>query len=238
MVAEMAIALRKGRAPLGTEVVVCPPFPLLGFAVDALVGSPIAVGAQNVHPAREGAFTGEVSAMMLKEAGVAYGIVGHSERRQIFGESDAFVGEKLKALLAAGIKPILCVGETLEERESGAQEEVVRRQLHGALEIAAQELEGGEAIKTMAVAYEPVWAIGTGQTASPEQANGMHAFLRELLKDRDPGAAPGIPLLYGGSVNPSNAAELLGQSEIDGVLVGGASLKAESFLAIIHHAAS
>lgn len=218
----------------GGAVVVCPPFPYLDHAVEAAAGSRIGIGAQNVHPAGSGAYTGEVSAAMLKDMGIDRCIVGHSERRNIFGEDDAFIREKLRALLEAEIDPILCVGENLVHRESGHQESVVRRQLDAALE----GMEDDRALR-LCVAYEPVWAIGAGKTATAEQAREMHGFIRGLLQERfDRVVAGAVSILYGGSVNSQNAGELLSQPEVDGVLVGGASLEAESFLAIIEHAVS
>ena len=218
----------------GGSVVVCPPFPYLENAVGAAAGSRIEIGAQNVHPEGSGAYTGEVSAAMLKDMGIDRCIVGHSERRNIFGEDDAFIREKLRALMEAEIDPILCVGENLVERESGHQEIVVRHQLVAALE----GMEDDRALR-LCVAYEPVWAIGTGKTATAGQAREMHGFIRGLLQERFGRVVAGaVSILYGGSVNSQNAGEILSQPEVDGVLVGGASLEAESFLAIIDHAVS
>jgi triosephosphate isomerase len=191
----------------------------------------VALGAQNVHPEEHGAFTGEVSATMLSGAGCRYVIVGHSERRQIFNESDAFVGEKVMQVMKHGMVPILCVGESLEERDSDVAETVVGRQLDGGL--IGVSLKHGN---TLVVAYEPVWAIGTGRTATPEQAQAMHAFIREKLDARF-GAEERVLILYGGSVKPDNAAELFAQSDIDGGLIGGASLDAEAFAVIVRAAA-
>ena len=196
---------------------VCPPFPSLSAAVQALAGTDIAVAAQNVHWEVEGAFTGEVSAPMLFELGVYGAIVGHSERRQLFGETDEGVARRAAAALEAGLWVIACVGETEAEREAGETEEVLRRQ--------AAVLEAHE---QLVLAYEPVWAIGTGKTATPEQAQEAHAFLRGLID---------VPILYGGSVKPDNAAELLAQPDVDGALVGGASLEVDSFAAICKAAA-
>ncbi len=201
----------------GVDVAVCPPFVSLGAAVQALAGTDIAVAAQNVHWEMEGAFTGEVSAPMLFELGVYGAIVGHSERRQLFGETDEGVASRVRAALEAGLWVIACVGETEAERERGETEAVLRRQ--------ASVLDAHE---QLVLAYEPVWAIGTGRTASPEQAQEAHAFLRGLLD---------VPILYGGSVKPENAAELLGQPDVDGALVGGASLDVDSFAAIVEAAA-
>lgn len=195
--------------------------------VQALVqGSSIALAAQDVSQHEKGAYTGEVSADMLKEFDVRYTLVGHSERRQYHGETDAVVAAKVQAALAKGITPIVCVGETLEEREAGKTEEVVKRQLAAVI----QQL--GHCISEVVVAYEPVWAIGTGKTATPEQAQAVHAVLRAQLAAATEHAAR-VPLLYGGSMNAANAAQLLAQPDIDGGLVGGASLKAADFLQII-----
>jgi triosephosphate isomerase (TIM) len=201
----------------GVDVAVCPPFPSLSAAVQALAGTDIAVAAQNVHWEVEGAFTGEVSAPMLFELGVYGAIVGHSERRQLFGETDEGVARRAGAALEAGLWVIACVGETEAEREAGQTEEVLRRQ--------ASVLQAHE---QLVVAYEPVWAIGTGKTATPEQAQEAHAFLHGLID---------VPVLYGGSVKPENAAELLAQPDVDGALVGGASLEVDSFAAICKAAA-
>jgi triosephosphate isomerase (TIM) len=207
----------------GRAIAVCVPYPYLAQAQAALAGTAVAWGAQNVseHPA--GAFTGEVAASMLVDFGCRYVLVGHSERRQIFGDTDAGVAAKAKAALAAGLTPIACVGETLAEREAGATEAVVLRQLDAVLAAV-----GGEA-KRLVVAYEPVWAIGTGRTATTEQAQAVHATLRARLGEA--GAAD-VPLLYGGSVKADNAGALFAMPDIDGGLIGGASLKAGEFLAI------
>ena len=208
------------------HVALCVPAIYLAQVGASLATSRVDLGAQDVSGHAEGAFTGEVSARMLRELGTRYVIVGHSERRQYHGETDIVVAEKTKQALAAGITPIVCVGETLAQRESGSAEEVVKRQL------AAVIHTNGHCISEIVVAYEPVWAIGTGKTASPEQAQQMHAVLRAQLKAAT--AQPTrIKILYGGSMNAANAAQLLGQPDIDGGLVGGASLKAADFLAII-----
>ena len=204
------------RPPDGVEAVICPAFP----ALDAVVESGEATFAQNVHWAAEGAFTGEVSAPMLQELGVVGAIVGHSERRQYFGETDETVARRTAEALEHGLRVIACVGESLEERESGGMNLVLRVQVE-AIGDAAAGREG------LVIAYEPVWAIGTGRTATPEQARDAHAFIKGLLD---------VPVLYGGSVKPENAAELLAQEGIDGALVGGASLDVESFTAICHAA--
>jgi triosephosphate isomerase len=201
----------------GVDVAVCPPYVSLSAAVQALAGTDVAVAAQNVHWEVEGAFTGEVSAPMLFELGVYGAIVGHSERRQLFGETDEAVARRATAALEAGLWVIACVGETEAEREAGQTEEVLRRQ--------ASVLQAHE---QLVLAYEPVWAIGTGKTATPDQAQAAHAFLRGLID---------VPILYGGSVKPDNAAELLSQPDVDGALVGGASLEIDSFTAICRAAA-
>jgi triosephosphate isomerase (TIM) len=210
---EFCRALRDALADLdGVDVAVCPPFTSLVPAVQALAGTEIAVAAQNVHWEPEGAYTGEISAPMLLELGVYGAIVGHSERRQYFGETDESVGRRAAAALEAGLSVIACVGELEEERERGETEAVLRRQLATL-----------EAHDNLVVAYEPVWAIGTGKTATPELAQEAHAFVKSLLD---------VPVLYGGSVKPDNAAELLVQPDVDGALVGGASLEVDSFVAI------
>jgi triosephosphate isomerase len=206
---------------------VCVPFPYLAQARAVLAGSKAAWGGQNVSQHPKGAFTGEVSAGMLREFGCRYVIVGHSERRQLFGEDDATVALKAAAVLAAGMTPIVCVGETLAERERGVTEETVGRQLG-----AVADRLGTQGLKASVLAYEPVWAIGTGKTATPDQAQAVHAYLRSVLAARDKSVAASMPILYGGSVKAANAAELFGMQDVDGGLIGGASLVAEEFLAI------
>ena len=208
------------------NVAVCAPAPYLAQLQVLLANSAIALGAQDVSAHESGAYTGEVSVAMLKEFGVRYAIVGHSERRQYHGETDAAVAAKAQRALAGGITPIVCVGETLAEREAGKTEEVVKRQL------AAVIHANGHCISEIVVAYEPVWAIGTGKTASPEQAQQVHAVLRAQLRAASD-HADRIAILYGGSMNAANAAQLLAQPDIDGGLIGGASLKAPDFLTII-----
>lgn len=208
------------------QVAVCPPFISLAAVGEALGGSSVRLGAQQMHEAESGAYTGEISAAMLRSVGCDYVILGHSERRAYFGETDAGVNAKTKAALAAGLVPIVCVGETLEERKSGEVETVVGRQLRGAL--GSVELRGSNVV----VAYEPVWAIGTGEVATPEQAQAVHAFIREELAALD-GDASGTTILYGGSMKPGNADDLLAQKDVDGGLIGGASLKAESFAELV-----
>jgi triosephosphate isomerase len=222
--------LLEGVNQAACDIAVCVPAPYLA-GVGALVkGTAIAVGAQDVSAHEAGAYTGEVSAGMLRDLAVRYVIVGHSERRQYHGETDAVVANKVQKALAAGIIPIVCVGETLSEREAGQTEEVVKRQL------AAVIHTNGHCISEIVVAYEPVWAIGTGKTASPEQAQHVHAVLRAQLHAASEQSGR-VQILYGGSMNAANAAELMAQTDIDGGLVGGASLKAPDFLAIIAAAA-
>jgi triosephosphate isomerase len=206
---------------------VCVPFPYLAQAQSLLSGTTIAWGAQNVSQHAKGAFTGEVSAMMLKDFGCSYVIVGHSERRALFGDDDATVAAKFQAALAAGLTPILCVGETLNERHSGLTEQIVARQLDCVLDAA-----GVAAFARAVVAYEPVWAIGTGKTATPQEAQAVHQFIRQRISARDKAVADKLPILYGGSVKAANAAQLLSLPDIDGGLIGGASLIAEEFVAI------
>ena len=215
----------------GTDVkaAVCAPFTDLETLVEAFKGTGIGVGAQNVHFADEGAYTGEISVAMLEEIGVDYCIVGHSERRQYFAETDETVNLKLKKLLAGSIQPIMCVGESLEQRDSGELFDFVRSQLVGGLDgISAEDM------RRVVIAYEPIWAIGTGRTASPEQAEEMCAFIRQVLIDLyDEDTADEVILQYGGSVKPANATEIMNMDEIDGALVGGASLKPADLMAII-----
>jgi triosephosphate isomerase len=214
------------------DVAICPAFVCLHAVRDAIQGSTMALGAQNIHWEKSGAFTGEISGAMLKACGVEYAIIGHSERRQYFGETDETVNKRLKAALAAGLKPIVCVGETLGERESGVTEKVVQRQVEGAL----QGLTAADLV-TMTMAYEPVWAIGTGKTATPDQAQDVHAFIRKLLRGKlGAGMADACRIQYGGSVNAANAKTLMGQPDIDGALVGGASLKTADFATIVQAA--
>lgn len=219
-------ALLAGSANWQCQVAVCVPAPYLAQVQRLVAGSGIELGAQDVSQHVAGAFTGEVSADMLKDFGTRYCLVGHSERRQYHGETDAVVAAKAQRALAAGITPVVCVGETLAEREAGRTEEVVKRQLAAAIHTI------GHCISEIVVAYEPVWAIGTGKTASPEEAQQVHAVLRGQLRAATP-QADRMQILYGGSMNAANAAQLLAQPDIDGGLVGGASLKAADFLSII-----
>jgi triosephosphate isomerase len=213
------------------EVAIVPPFTALWAAGAELTGSRIGLGAQDVFWETQGAFTGQVSAPMLVDAGCRYVLVGHSERRQFFGDTDEAVQKKTRAALAAGLHPVVCVGETLPERESGRTLDVVGRQVRAAL----SGLDASQ-IGRLTVAYEPVWAIGTGKTASSAQAQEVHAALRAILRELAPAAADSIRILYGGSVKPDNASELLSQPDVDGALVGGASLKALDFAGIIQGA--
>ncbi len=220
--------IKEGAAQVAAvELAVFPPFVYLGLVEQQLTGSAIAWGTQNLSEHASGAFTGEVAGAMLNDFHCAYVIVGHSERRTLYGESDAVVARKFAAARKAGIKPVLCVGETLEERDQGVTESVVERQLNAVL-----ELEGIEAFKDAVIAYEPVWAIGTGRTATPQQAQDVHAFIRAKLAERSPEVAAKTRILYGGSMKAANAPELLAMADIDGGLIGGASLEAKEFLAI------
>ncbi|MCK5325945.1 MAG: triose-phosphate isomerase [Woeseiaceae bacterium] len=208
-------------------LLVCPPYPYLASVASQLHGSRVQLGAQNVAEHESGAYTGEVAGAMLRDIGCAFAIVGHSERRSQYGESSSQVAAKFAAALAAGLTPILCVGETLQERESGSTESVINEQLNVAL-----DLNGIAAFGSAVVAYEPVWAIGTGMTATPEQAQDVHRHIRGVLAEHDSAVAEGVQILYGGSVKGDNAAGLFGMPDIDGGLIGGASLKAADFLAI------
>ena len=212
----------------GVDVAICPPFTALTAMVDSTRGSRVQVFAQTMHQAEYGAFTGEVSAAMLSELDVHGVILGHSERREYFAETDKALALKVPAALAAGLAPILCVGETESERDAGDTERKLRHQVQeGLAKVAAEQLPA------VAIAYEPIWAIGTGKVAEPEQAQEAAAFIRALIAGRAPEQAPSVRILYGGSVKPENAAELLGLPDIDGALVGGASLDAEGFATII-----
>jgi triosephosphate isomerase len=223
-----AVALKVG-GKSAVEVAVCPPSLYLDPIVQAVKGSAVGVGAQNCYHESKGAFTGEISPQMVRDIGCTYVILGHSERRQIFKESNQDVNRKLLAALGAGLVPIVCVGETLEQRQGGKTAAVVREQVEGSLANLSAEQMGH-----IVIAYEPVWAIGTGVVATPQQAQDVHADLRRLLESRyNSTVASAVRIQYGGSVNADNAASLLGQADIDGALVGGASLKADSFLAIV-----
>lgn len=211
-----------------TEVAVCPPFVYLSEARSLLENAAISLGAQNVSHYKEGAYTGEISAGMLVDSGCEYVILGHSERRTLFAEDDALVAEKVIVAHDAGLKPMLCVGEVLEEREADKTEQVVGRQLDALLSSP----QGVAALSHAVIAYEPVWAIGTGKTATPEQAQQVHAFIRQRIAEKDGALADRIRILYGGSVKPDNASQIFAMPDIDGGLIGGASLDAESFLTI------
>ena len=229
-----AVALAKGVVekvgdPGDVLVAVCPPFVNIAGVGEAIKGSKVALGAQNMHFEDSGAFTGEVSAPMLKALGCKYVIIGHSERREYFGETDEGVNKKVKKAIASGLVPIMCIGETLEQREAGQEKEVVGKQVKAGLE--GVEIDDSS---KLVLAYEPVWAIGTGRTATPEQAQEIHAFIRGLLVEQfGQDKAAKIHILYGGSMKPSNAAELLGKKDVDGGLIGGASLKADDFAALV-----
>ena len=216
-----------GMSEVSSEVIVCAPFPYLSQVEALISNSNLTLGAQNLNVNKKGAFTGEVSADMIKDFGAQHVIVGHSERRSLYGESSAIVAKKTKAALDAGLIPLLCIGESLEERESGNTEVVVAEQLSAVISLL-----GIEAFEGIIIAYEPVWAIGTGLTASPEQAQAVHLFIRGLLADSSESIAQKTPILYGGSMNAGNAADLISCSDIDGGLIGGAALKAEDFLQI------
>ena len=216
-----------GMNEASSEVIVCAPFPYLSQVESLIQGSSLMLGAQNLNVNSAGAYTGEVSADMIKDFGAQHVIVGHSERRSLYGETNAIVAEKTKAAIDAGLTPLLCVGESLEDRESGNTEAIVEEQIN-----AVVDLIGIESFDQVIIAYEPVWAIGTGLTASPEQAQAVHLFIRNLLADNSEKIAKRTPILYGGSMNAGNAADLISCSDIDGGLIGGAALKADDFLQI------
>lgn len=227
----LAIAVARGCSGLaGREVMIAPPFTVLRDVADAVHGSSVAVGCQDLHWEKSGAFTGEVSAAMIADTGTRYAIIGHSERRQFFGETDYTVAKKAVAAVAAGLVPLVCVGESLGQRDAGETMKVVETQVrHGLFELSTEGLE------KLVIAYEPVWAIGTGRTAIPQQAQDVHAHIRAVLRHAAPGGiADRIRILYGGSVKPSNVDELMACPDVDGALVGGASLIAEDFLRIVH----
>jgi triosephosphate isomerase len=220
--------IRKGMSPASrAEVAVCPPYILIPLAAEKLAGCPAAWGGQNLSVHKSGAYTGEISGPMLRDYGCTYVIVGHSERRTLYGENDAMVAEKYGAAQAVGLIPILCIGETLQEREANQTEAVVARQLDAVL-----DKHGIGSFKNAVIAYEPVWAIGTGKTATPQQAQDVHRFIRSRLTIKDKTVAENTRILYGGSMKGSNARELLAQTDIDGGLIGGASLQVEEFLTI------
>jgi triosephosphate isomerase (TIM) len=229
--AYVAAFLPRVAAAEGVEIVLCPAFPALGPLVDSVRGSQVGIYAQTMHEAASGAFTGEVSAPMLTELDVDGVVLGHSERRQLFAERDAALARKVPAALAAGLTPIFCVGETEAERERDETEQRLRTQV-----LAGLDQVPGEQLADVVVAYEPVWAIGTGKVASPAQAQEAVAFIRALVAERDTGAAERVRILYGGSCKPDNAAELLALPDVDGALVGGASLDPADFAAIVEAA--
>jgi triosephosphate isomerase len=216
-----------GASDVSAEIIVCAPFPYLSQVEVLIEGSNLMLGAQNLNVNASGAFTGEVSAEMIKDFGANHVIVGHSERRSLYGETSEIVAEKTKAAIDSGLTPILCLGESLDQRESGKTESVVSEQLNKVIKMV-----GIEAFNNIIVAYEPVWAIGTGMTATPEQAQAVHKFIRDLLASSSQDIAHKTAILYGGSMNASNAVELISCADIDGGLIGGAALKAEDFLQI------
>lgn len=227
---ELIEAIKKIDLNKEVEALVCPPFVDLYRVSELLENTAIKLGAQNMHYEKSGAFTGEVSPNMLKELGVSYVILGHSERRQYFAESDDLINKKLQAALANGLSPILCCGETLEEREAGEEEKKVARQIEKALKDVKED-----DFDRIVIAYEPIWAIGTGKTASSDDAEKMSSFIRSLVKDKHGDkAAKSVRIQYGGSVKPSNIKEIMGKDNIDGALVGGASLEAESFSQLVN----
>ena len=216
-----------GMNETSSEVIVCAPFPYLSQVESLIQGSSLMLGAQNLNVNSAGAYTGEVSADMIKDFGAQHVIVGHSERRSLYAETNAIVAEKTKTAIDAGLTPLLCVGESLEDRESGNTEAIVEEQINAVIDLI-----GIESFDQVIIAYEPVWAIGTGLTATPEQAQAVHLFIRNLLADSSEKIAQRTPILYGGSMNAGNASDLISCSDIDGGLIGGAALKAEDFLQI------
>ncbi len=224
---KLVMGILSGMGDVSSEVVICAPFPYLSQVEALITHSQVRLGAQNLNTNMSGAFTGEVSADMIKDFGVQHVIVGHSERRSLHGETNTIVAEKVKAALDSDLIPLFCVGETLEQREAGETESVVAAQIN-----TVGDLVGIDAFLNIVVAYEPVWAIGTGVTASPEQAQKAHAFIRQLLANNNYDVAQQTPILYGGSMNAANAKELIACADIDGGLIGGASLKPEDFLQI------
>ncbi len=224
---KLVMGILSGMSDVSCEVVVCAPFPYLSQVEALITHSQVRLGAQNLNINTSGAFTGEVSAEMIKDFGAQHVIVGHSERRTLYGETNTIVAEKVKAALDSDLIPLFCVGETLEQREAGETENVIEAQINTVVDLV-----GIDAFLNIVVAYEPVWAIGTGVTASPEQAQAAHAFIRQLLANNNYDVAQQTPILYGGSMNATNAKELIACADIDGGLIGGASLKPEDFLQI------
>jgi len=231
--AALAKGVARGAASLsGVEVFVCPPFPYLTLVRDALAGSPVTLAAQDLYHQPDGAFTGEVSTAMLKDCGVGAVLIGHSERRHVIGETDELISLKTRAALDAGLTPVLCIGETLDQREKGETDAVNKRQLLAGLDGVSKAQ-----VASVVIAYEPVWAIGTGKTATPDDAQNAHAQVREVLANLyDRATADATRIQYGGSMKPGNAADLLAKPDIDGGLIGGASLKPDDFLAIVNAA--
>jgi triosephosphate isomerase len=221
------MGILSGMADVKSKVIICAPSPYLSQAEALTTHSQLHVGAQDLNVTASGAFTGEVSADMIKDFGVEYVIVGHSERRSLYGETNEIVAQKVQVALDNDLTPLFCIGETLAERESGNMESVVSRQIQVVIDLV-----GIDAFKNIIVAYEPVWAIGTGVTATPQQAQDAHAFIRSMLAENNADVAQATPILYGGSMNPVNAEELIGCQDIDGGLIGGASLKSDDFLHI------
>ncbi len=224
---KLVMGILSGMSDVSCEVVVCAPFPYLSQVEALITHSQVRLGAQNLNINTLGAFTGEVSAEMIKDFGAQYVVVGHSERRTLYGETNTIVAEKVKAALDSDLIPLFCVGETLEQREAGETENVIEAQINTVVDLV-----GIDAFLNIVVAYEPVWAIGTGVTASPEQAQAAHAFIRQRLANNNHDVAQQTPILYGGSMNAANAEELIACTDIDGGLIGGASLKPEDFLQI------
>ena len=227
LVENLVTDILSGASEVSAEIIVCAPFPYLSQVEVLIEGSNLMLGAQNLNVNASGAFTGEVSAEMIKDFGANHVIVGHSERRSLYGETSEIVAEKTKAAIDSGLTPILCLGESLDQRESGKTESVVSEQLNKVIKMV-----GIEAFNNIIIAYEPVWAIGTGMTATPEQAQAVHKFIRDLLASSSQDIAHKTAILYGGSMNASNAVELISCADIDGGLIGGAALKAEDFLQI------
>jgi len=224
---KLILGILSGMGEVSSEVVVCAPFPYLSQVENLVADSQVKLGAQNLNTNSSGAFTGEVSANMIKDFGAKHVIVGHSERRSLYGETSSLVAEKVRAALESDLTPLLCIGESLEQREAGETEAVVAEQINAVIELV-----GIGAFRNIIIAYEPVWAIGTGKTASPEQAQAVHLFIRKLLGESNESIAQSTPILYGGSMNAGNANELISCADIDGGLIGGAALKAEDFLQI------
>ena len=224
---KLILGILSGMSEVRSEVVVCAPFPYLSQVEALITHSQVKLGAQNLNTNSSGAFTGEVSANMIKDFGARHVIVGHSERRSLYGETNLLVAEKVKTALDNDLTPLLCVGESLEQREFGETEVVVAEQINTVIELV-----GIDAFRNIIIAYEPVWAIGTGKTASPEQAQAAHLFIRDLLRKSNESIAQSTPILYGGSMNAGNARKLISCADIDGGLIGGAALKAEDFLQI------